>query len=125
MKKMKKIVALCLVLVMGMAFASTAVYARGRHGAWRQPHTNTQHHATQLFTADGFEVNWQGGFRQQQDGDWTFGRGCWYVDADGNVVNVWGMRMYDAYGNPASGNFGGWNNGSCWRFENGLCWRWQ
>jgi hypothetical protein len=91
--------AMCLVLIMGMAFTST-VYARCRGGRWA-PETTVQ-----FFTADGVEVNWQGGFSQNDAGNWMFGRGCWFVDDDGNVVNVWGSRIYCADGYPASGNFG-------------------
>ncbi|MCL1996011.1 MAG: hypothetical protein FWG63_07395 [Defluviitaleaceae bacterium] len=127
MKKMRKIMAVGLTLVMVLGFTNS-VYANRRFAHHNNVHRNNVHHSNmftpvstaQFFTEDGFPVNWQGGFRQNVSGDWQFGRGCWFVDADGNVVSAWGSRMFDAAGNPVPGGYFG---GGCW--GPGGCWRWQ
>lgn len=114
MKVLKGIVPTVLALVMVFGLG-TDVYAQGRGRMWG-PAT-----AAQFYTADGIEVNWQGGFARNNSGNWTFGRGCWFLDDDGNTVNAWGTIIFDSEGNPVydpaygwGGCFGGGRRGWGW-----------
>ena len=89
----KKIGAIALAAVLTLVFAAN-VYAdnrgRGQH--------------MRLFNEAGAEVNFQGGFGRCLEGDATFGRGCWYIDENGDIVSAFGYRIYDEYGNPVEWN---------------------
>ena len=101
--KIKRILALVLVLVISGSFASTAL-ARGRGPARGAVQTLS----LELYNESGFRVNSQRGMWLNEDGYAMFGGGCWYYDADGNVVYARGQQAYDADGNPISrGFFGG------------------
>ena len=119
MKLARRLTILVLVLIMSLAVA-LPVHARGRgRGAIGAMQGATITTSQQFFTSNGTAVNWQGGFTQNDTG-WMFGRGCWYIDADGNVVSVWGHMIYDADGNPIPRNWNDWGAWCPWD----RCWRW-
>ena len=98
MKKTKKIAVIAIAVAMMLVFSAT-VFA--------------DETPVRYFNAEGFRVNIDpdASFFRNQAGNMIFGGGCWYVDADGNVVNAWGYRVFDENGNIITGQ--NERNGSC------------
>ncbi|MCL2415875.1 MAG: hypothetical protein FWD01_03580 [Defluviitaleaceae bacterium] len=104
MKNFRKVMALALVLVFTFGIV-----------------TSVSANQMRVYNEDGIQVN-VGRNVTLRDGEYFFGGGCWFVDADGNFVNARGFRMFDANGNPitqeqwqamrGNGGFGGCRG--CW-----------
>ena len=84
---MKKFGIAVLAFVLVIAFTGN-VYAANR-GRQRMA----------LFNEAGIEVNYQGAFGRCFEGNATFGRGCWYIDENGNIASAFGYQVYDENGN--------------------------
>ncbi|MCL2415876.1 MAG: hypothetical protein FWD01_03585 [Defluviitaleaceae bacterium] len=106
MKNFRKIMAFALVLVFTFAIV-----------------TSVSANQIRVYNEDGVQVN-IGNDINTRGGGYYFGGGCWFTDADGNVVNARGMRMYDVNGNPITQNQWQTMNGNGTRRRGGGCCWW-
>ena len=113
MKHLKKIVTATMVITM-LAASATPTYARGIgggccRGRGIQSQNRVAPQAHRYFNAYGTEVTFQPrNLWQDDDGNVMFGRGCWFLDAGGNVVNAWNSQVFDADGNAVVWGGAGW-----------------
>lgn len=101
LKNMKPALGVLALSLLATTAFTTPVEARGFGGGFGGGCCRlAPSQARRYFNEEGIEVTFQPRHLwQDSQGNMMFGRGCWFLDENGNVVSAWNSQVFDADGN--------------------------